>query len=679
MNWLQSITSLTSEFLITIANGNVWLSIGYALMAGGVSLLLGVGVARTVGLLKSTAPAGETLGVGLASGLLVIAAWWAAIASGGRSSFTPVAVGFALAIAVAVAQRARHRQLAPHDPAVRLRGASDSASARSRRRRSVLRTTLASAIFVVAVALLYGSTMAPSPRDGLQPVEFVDEAFYSILGADLAETGTESIYPASGFSDPGFPIQTWYHWGEMWLASAVITIFGSAPLAARNFIVLPVMLLAAAALTGTIVRKVAGTTSRRAYLFGFLACLFLAPIPFASGPFFTSWGGGLVFGITLYGLGAVAVLLGLYNCAVLASRDATWALAIFVGSAAAMLVPAHLVIAVLAFVGVGSVWGLRVIQSLSTTQRLPIVWTTWKRATFVAGIGVVTTVIWGTWTGHATIGTTGAPNVMPFNDVWRNSVILTTMLSGIFLLIPLAWVLVRRQSPFQADLYVGTGALLVAGAIVWGARISEFTMFYLFYAGIAAIATPVAVIAAWTVLGRLREKGHFRLALGLFALCLLQIELGTAFGLQALQRFGPHEYPPISMDLLAAIRQLPPNAKLAYACGPFEEVGFAGSRMLSINANTDRRVVPMCYEAERLSEFLGAELSLEVPNAFFKWAPQRALYPDASANPSSEEVADFLRAHGIEYIYADKQHPNTLVEFAVLVASGGEAQVLRIP
>ena len=52
-------------------------------------------MARTVGLLRSDAPAGETLGVGLASGLMVLAAWWAAIWSEGRSSFTPVALGFA--------------------------------------------------------------------------------------------------------------------------------------------------------------------------------------------------------------------------------------------------------------------------------------------------------------------------------------------------------------------------------------------------------------------------------------------------------------------------------------------------------------------------------------------------------------------------------------------------------
>ena len=104
MGWLQS---LATEFAITMADGTVWLSIGQGLLVGAVCLLFGIWVARFVGLLPSDAPAGETLAVGLASGLLVLTAWWAAVVSGGRSSFTPVAVGFAIAIGLAVVRRAR--------------------------------------------------------------------------------------------------------------------------------------------------------------------------------------------------------------------------------------------------------------------------------------------------------------------------------------------------------------------------------------------------------------------------------------------------------------------------------------------------------------------------------------------------------------------------------------------
>ena len=98
---------------------------------------------------------------------------------------------------------------------------------------------------------------------------------------------------------PGRPVQTWYHWGELWLASAVITIFGAAPLAARYFVVLPVVLLAAAALTGTVVRRMTGATSRPAFLFGFLACLFLAPVPLILRVRSSARGrSGMIFGIT---------------------------------------------------------------------------------------------------------------------------------------------------------------------------------------------------------------------------------------------------------------------------------------------------------------------------------------------------------------------------------------------
>ena len=168
---------------------------------------------------------------------------------------------------------------------------------------------LGGGVFVVAVALLYGSTLVQSPRDGVQPLEVMDDAYYSILGADLAKTGTETIYSPSGFAVlDGLPAQTWYHWGEMWLEAAVITVFGTSSLDARHLVVLPLMVLAAAALTGTVVRRMTGSASRGAFLFGFLACLFLAPVPFIPGPHFSSWAVGLIFGITLYGLAAVAAL-----------------------------------------------------------------------------------------------------------------------------------------------------------------------------------------------------------------------------------------------------------------------------------------------------------------------------------------------------------------------------------
>jgi hypothetical protein len=426
-----------AEFGITVINGDVWLSIGIALLFGAGILLFGIWAARTVGFLERDAPPGEMLGVGLASGLMVLAAWWAAIWSGGRSSFTPVAIGFVIAIAVAVARRDRG-QAAVGEPD--LEGSNDETTATSWSQNVPLaRTALAGGLFIVAVALLYGSTMAPSPRDHLQPVEFSDEAFYSILGRDLATTGTETNLSSSGFSSlPGLPSQTWYHWGELWLASAVITMFGTAPLAARCLIVLPIVLLAAAALSGTLVRRMTKTRSRQAYVFGFLACLFLAPLP-VPGPFFSSWASGLISGINQYGLSAVSALIALYSVQVIASRHANWALAVYVGSAVAFILPAHIAIAALALVGAGAVWAILIGQSLVETRRLPNVPLIWRRALTASAVGLVATVAWGLFTGHGLGGSASAPNVVaPFNSIWQFSVAFTYLGAGTFLAIPVA-------------------------------------------------------------------------------------------------------------------------------------------------------------------------------------------------------------------------------------------------
>ena len=82
MEWLQS---FAAEFAIAAADPTVWLSIGEGLLFGGVCLLFGIWVGRLrrpvgTGCASRRDPRG-----GLASGLLVLAAWWAALASGGRT------------------------------------------------------------------------------------------------------------------------------------------------------------------------------------------------------------------------------------------------------------------------------------------------------------------------------------------------------------------------------------------------------------------------------------------------------------------------------------------------------------------------------------------------------------------------------------------------------------------
>jgi hypothetical protein len=63
----------------------------------------------------------------------------------------------------------------------------------------------------------------------------------------------------------------------------------------------------------------------------------------------------------------------------------------------------------------------------------------------------------------------------------------------------------------------------------------------------------------------------------------------------------------------------------------------------------------------------------------FELAPQHTLYPDPRALPSAAAIASFLREYGIDYIYVDAMHPNSLVADAIPVTSDGEFQVLRLP
>jgi hypothetical protein len=669
---------LASELATTITSGAVWLAIAQGLILALACFLLGRWAARRVGLLATGAPAGETLGVGLASGLLLVAAGWAAVASGGRSAFTPVAIAFIVALALTVRGR----------PGDRIEGlppasAHDPDSTPATRGGSVVRaigTALLAAGVIAGIGILYGSTMTLSPRDGLQPVEFMDEAFYSILGADLASTGTETTYLPSGFTDlVGIPPQIWYHWGELWLASAAISIFDTDPLAARHVMVLPTLLLAAGALAGTLVRRATRTTSRRAFVLGFVACLFLAPVPTIPGPYFASWAVGLVFGITTYGLAAVAVLLVMYCLFVLPTRHDGWALAGFAGTSVAFLFPAHIIVAVLGLIGVGSAWTIWVAQVRRSTGRWPVVSPTWRRTIAWAGVTVILTGIWGLVTGHGIAGSAPSTAVTAFNASWQASLAITALGAGALAAIPVMWVLVRRTEYTLAGLYLGTCALLVAGAIAWGARLSDFNFFHVFFAGVAVFAAPVAAIAVWSLLQRLQTAGRRRLALIVVALLVVQLEVGVATTTLRLQRFGPHDYPPTPVALLDAVEALPADAKLAYSCRPFDEFAFWLSKLLSIDAHTGRRMIPMCFEADFLGIPDGVPLSPDVMNPLFTWAPQRALYPDASAMPSPAEVAAFMRAHDIGYIYADPGHPNTLVPDARVVASVDGFEVLELP
>ena len=83
-----------------------------------------------------------------------------------------------------------------------------------------------------------------------------------------------------------------------------------------------------------------------------------------------------------------------------------------------------------------------------------------------------------------------------------------------------------------------------------------------------------------------------RLAVAVLVLCVLQIEFGVSLGIARLVSFGPGKYAPVPVAILDAIRDLPPDAKLAYACQPLEEDGFWYPSEGALAAHTGRDCRP---------------------------------------------------------------------------------------
>ena len=100
-----------------------------------------------------------------------------------------------------------------------------------------------------------------------------------------------------------------------------------------------------------------------------------------------------------------------------------------------------------------------------------------------------------------------------------------------------------------------------------------------------------------------------------------------AFGVVRLGAFGPGDYPPVRGDP-GRDRGLPPRRQARLRVPAVGGVGLLGCGTRSaLDAHTGRRIVPMCFQAETLrADDRRADLA-DVPTRF-RWAPQRALYPD---------------------------------------------------
>ena len=331
-------------------------------------------------------------------------------------------------------------------------------------------------------------------------------------------------------------------------------------------------------------------------------------------------------------MAAVAALLALYGLAVLGRRTPAWALAVFAGTAVAMILPAHIVIAVLGLVGDRERLGGPDRPVALANRRLPVVSSIWRRTFIATGVAVVATVAWGVLTGHGVGGSGASPNVPPFNAFWRESVAIVTLGGITFFAIAIAWFMVRKEASMEADLYLGTAVIVVVGALVWGALLGDFITVHLFYGGIAAFVSPAAAVAVWRIWVRLRAAGHTRLALAALVLCAAQLEAGIFFSVGRLSLFGPGDHPPAPLAILDAIRDLPPDAKLAYACHQTEEAAFWDAHMLGLDAHTGRRVVPMCFQAETFGLMTGTPISPTSRVPCSGWRPAVAL-PDVAGRP----------------------------------------------
>ena len=185
------------------------------------------------------------------------------------------------------------------------------------------------------------------------------------------------------------------------------------------------------------------------------------------------------------------------------------------------------------------------------------------------------------------------------------------------------------SATIESSLYLGTVALVIIGAIVWGARLGDLNMGHLFFGAIAVFATPVAAVAVWSIWLRLRATGHGRLAVAILVFCVAQIEFGLGLGILRLQTYGPGSYPRCPSRRWRRSGTCPPDAKLAYACRPYEEAAFWAPQL----------VEPRCPHRSpcRTDVLPGRDLSRTVRSAARRRmlrarcsqsAPQRWLFED---------------------------------------------------
>lgn len=660
---VDALSKLASNAMVSVQDPLVWAAIALAVAAYVGLLVIGTWAARLVRLLADDAPDSAVVGVGLSFGALLVASVGAAIVSRGQSSLTPVAVGLVAALLLAT-RRDRSRGAGQ---VVRLGGAAWLPP----------RSTVLAGLVLVALALLLGSALAPSPRGGFQPIESMDAAFYAVVGRDLVRSGIETWASPSGFDTlRGLPEQMWYHWGELWLAGLVGEAAGLPPTLARHAVVLPLLLVASMALLAALSRAAFPNSVRPVgpLILGAASGLFLSAIP-SGGTYFSAWSTGLLLGITSYGQAATVAFLIAYLMATDRLRPRSTGQVVVLASIVASLIPLHVLLAAVAVVAVVVA---AVVYAIVTRRLRRGHWKPGRGHLSVlasASAASVVVVVWGLATGHA-LPQIPAPNgIAPFNDNWRSSVSAVAAGSLAFGLVPLAALQLRASRPGLASILAGATLAIVTAAVGWGATYASFNSFHLLFGGIAVIGVPAMLVAVGHLWGRIPRAARLTVAAALVA----QLGLGATVTLSRLATTNPTDYEPIPIAILDEIKRLEPDAKLAYECRPLEEMSTWLPRLVSLDAHTGRRVIPLCFRAYSLASMLGQSLDAEVVDPAFSIAPQSALFPTAKARPAEGQLIAFLRANGVRYLFVDATHPNTLLPGAVPFRTSGSTQLLRVP
>src|SRR5690349_1625050 len=149
--WLtDGVPRIIADLAATSGDPSVWLALALTLVFGAIATSIGLVVGRRTGMIEPSDPIADQLGVGAALGLIACATAYATVRSSGRTAYVPTAAFLAIAVVV---------------------GRGRIAIGRPRPR--WLPLGIAAGVLVASTALLYGVTVAPSPRDGLQPITFM--------------------------------------------------------------------------------------------------------------------------------------------------------------------------------------------------------------------------------------------------------------------------------------------------------------------------------------------------------------------------------------------------------------------------------------------------------------------------------------------------------------------------